>query len=165
MKKFFSKKGFTLTEMLISVLLLGFVSVMVTVMTSAVLSTTNTMQEVAQAEILGTEAIDNVSRELRFALNIKIGEENDVTFDKDAANKNYTFALDDGGKIVLKQNGDNGDLLFAGSSYGNLKVRELKFSLSDDGASVVIDVSISYGDKMLWSSEVSVKPINGITDV
>lgn len=163
MKKLRVKKGFTLAEMLISVLLLGFVSVMVTVMTSAVLSTTNTMQEVAQAEILGTEAIDNVSRELRFALNIKVDERtHTVTFDKDERNQNYTFSLDATGKIVLQKDG-GGDLLFAGSSYGNLSVKELKFSLSED--KVMITISISYGDNVLWSSEVTVKPINGISAV
>lgn len=159
MRKTRLKKGFTLTEMLISVLLLGFVSVMVSVMTSAVLSTTSSMQEVAQAEILGTEAIDNVARELRFAQNIKV-DGGSVTFDRDKDNTNYTFTLDDG-KIVLKQKDKEGDLLFAGSSYGNLKVEDLKFELSEDN--IVIIISIAYGENVLWDSEVFVKPINGIT--
>lgn len=159
MRKTRLKKGFTLTEMLISVLLLGFVSVMVSVMTSAVLSCTHTMQEVAQAEILGSEAIDNIARELRFGQNIKV-DGGSVTFDRDKDNINYTFTLDDG-KIVLKQKEKEGDLLFAGSSYGNLKVEDLKFELSEDN--IVIIISIAYGENVLWDSEVFVKPINGIT--
>lgn len=105
MKKRF-RRGFTLTELLIAVLLLALVSVMAAVMTTAVLSTTVTIQEISQAEILGSEALENLQRELRFAqgigsVTIKENEkENEYfKFDADAENKNYVVLLSDGNAI------------------------------------------------------------------
>lgn len=166
MKKLRSKKGFTLAEMLIAVMLLGFVSVMATVMTSAVLSTSVTMKEVAQAEILGSEALDNMQREIRFGSKVELDNGNNVKFTRQSTNKEgCTFGVDETGKIVVKYY-DGGDekseLLFGGASYGNLKVSELSFARGDNGASVKISVSVSYGEKVLWSGSVTVKPLNGI---
>lgn len=166
MNKLRSKKGFTLTEMLISVLLLGLVSVMVTVMTSAILDSTVTMREIAQAEILGSEALDNIQGQLRVAGNVTV-DSGVVMFDIDDANKNYVFGIDDG-KIVLGKKEDGvlkGDLLFDGVSYGNLRVTELNFS--GDKARQIIEISleISFGEKTLWKGSVTVKPLNNMTVV
>ena len=165
MKKLRNKKGFTLTEMLISVLLLGFVSIMVTVMTSAILSSTVTMREVAQAEILGSEALDNLQGQLRVARNVTINSDN-VTFDIDSANKGYVFSVNDEGKIVMEHEKDGEketELLFAGVSYGNLSVTKLQFSGDNEKNVVEILIEISYGSKALWSGSVTVKPLNGVT--
>ena len=167
MKKQRFKRGFTLTEMLIAVLLLGFVSIMATVMTSAVLSTSVTMKEVAQAEILGSEALDNLQGQLRFAQNVKVdGAEKNVTFDLDKNNTGYTFGVKEGEIVLLYGTGEGrkSETLFAGVSDGNLKVSELAFTLSEDGASVLIALSVSYGEKTLWRSNVSVKPLNGVSE-
>lgn len=166
MKKLRSNKGFTLAEMLISVLLLGFLSIMATVMTSAVLDTTVTMKEAAQAEILGSEVINNIQSQLRFAQNVRVEEDGSIAFDIDRANTGYTFDIDGKGRIVIgSRNADGsmtGDQLFAGVSYGNLKVSTLNFTLSEDKSSVEISIVISYNDKAVWDSSVSVKPINGM---
>ncbi len=165
MKKLRNKKGFTLTEMLISVLLLGFVSIMVTVMTSAILSSTTTMREVAQAEILGSEALDNLQGQLRVARSVTINSDN-VTFDINSANKGYVFSVNDEGKIVMEHEKDGemkSELLFAGASYGNLRVTGLQFTGDKDKKTIMITVEISFGDKTLWSGSVTVKPLNGIT--
>ena len=168
MKKLRDKKGFTLMEMLISVLLLGFVSVMVTVMSSAILSSTVTMKEVAQAEILGSEALDNVQEQLRVAQNVTWKGEGNVTFDRDDTNKDYMLAIEDGmivlGKVKDGALSDETTLLFAGSSYGNLKIADLKFSLEGE-TSIGIALSVAYGNKTLWSGNVSVRPLNGVAIV
>ena len=102
MKKL-SKRGFTLAEMLIAVLLLALVSLMTTIMTSVILTTTADMQEIAQAEILGNEALENLQRVIRFAQNIefvKVGEEEGYfKYDVDESNKNYTVKISDGNAI------------------------------------------------------------------
>ena len=170
MKKLRSKKGFTLTEMLISVLLLGFVSLMVSVMTSVILSSTATMREVAQAEILGSDALENLQGQLRVAKSVTIDDKGNLTFDIDDANTGYIFDVEDGvivlGKAVTKEGETfKGDPLFGGSSYGNLKIEELKFSLSESNTSVEIAVAVSYDGKTLWSGSVTVKPLNGISTV
>lgn len=162
-----ARRGFSLPEMLIAVLLLGFVSVMVTVMTSAILSTSAMMKEVAQAEILGNEALENVQGQLRFAQNIEVKEGN-VTFDPDKNNTGYTFVVDEEGKIVLrhKKDGKNvDDLLFAGVSYGNLSVESLNFEVGEDKRSILVSVAVSYGSKTIWNGSVSVRPLNGILTI
>ena len=174
MKKLASKRGFTLTEMLIAVLLLGFVSIMAAVMTSAVLNNTVIVKEVAQAEILGSEALDNIQAELRFALDVKVPKvespneaATEITFSHDDANPGCVLKLKDG-KIILKIKQADGtvseDELFVGVSYGNLKISELTFAEGEGAAagSVIVTVYISYGDNVLWHGSVSVRPINGM---
>lgn len=164
MKKLRGKKGFTLTEMLISVMLLGFMSIMVTVMTTAIFSTTVTMREVAQAEILGSEALDNLQGRLRVAQSVTVDGGN-VKFDTDSANTDYSFGVKDG-KIIMGKKTDggalDGDLLFSGVSYGNLRVSDLHFTGDKASNTVEIAVAISFGDKTLWHGSVTVKPLNGI---
>lgn len=167
-----SKKGFTLAEMLISVLLLGFVSVMVAVISSVILDSTVTMREVAQAEVLGSEALDNVQGQLRTAQNVKIVKDgalkDGIIFDIDSANKEYMFGVENG-VIVLgkapKAEGDvfQGDPLFAGVSYGNLVVSDLQLVGNDETDTIEISVAVAYGGKTLWNGSVSVRPLNGVS--
>ena len=177
MKKRGFKRGFTLAEMLIAVLLLGLVSVMATVMVSAVLDNTVMAKEVAQAEILGSEALDNIQAELRFALDVDVvvdegtGNKGTITFGHDKANPNCSLALNGEGSVVLQVYATNGDLiseteLFDGVSYGNLKISALTFERVDNGAadSVKVTVSVAYGNRVLWQGSVSVRPINGMAD-
>lgn len=177
MKKLVSKRGFTLAEMLIAALLLGFVTVMAAVMTSAVLNNTVIVKEVAQAEILGSEALDNIQAELRYALDVDVDEDGTVRFGHDKANPYCSLALNNEGKIFLQINDQIIDgsgkksyklvsesELFEGVSYGNLKITKLTFEKGKDKAagSVKATVSVSYGDKVLWQGSVSVRPINGV---
>lgn len=165
MRKFRLKNGFTLAEMLIAVLLLALVTSMAVVMTSAVLSTTTTMQEIAQAEILGSEALDNLQREIRFGTNISVKNGGEVLSYKRGVT-DCTLGNTDG-KIMITtfiKGETNSNELFAGVSYGNLKIAALSFALGDGTEipkdSVGISVSIAFGEKILWSDSVSVKPLN-----
>lgn len=165
MKKLVSKRGFTLAEMLIAVLLLGIVTAMEAVITSAVLNNTVMAKEMAQAEILGSEALDNIQAELRFAMNIKVGD-GVVTFNHDKANEGCVLALNDEGRIILEIKQPDGsvnkDELFVGVSYGNLTISQLTFEEDKAQGSVKTTVYVSFGDKALWSGSVSVRPINGM---
>lgn len=188
MKKLVSKRGFTLVEMLIAVMLLGFVSIMAAVMTAAVLNNTVIVKEVAQAEILGSEALDNIQSELRFALNVQVqlheGEKKatELHFGHNEANPDCIMTLNKDGKIILKipqppkagsseptgSSESSVDVLFDGVSYGNnLKISSLTFEEdTENKGSVKATVSVSYGDdKVLWQGSVSVCPINGAVAV
>lgn len=169
MRKLVSKRGFTLAEMLIAVLLLSFFTIMAAVMTSAVLNNTFIIKEVAQAEILGGEVLDNIQAELRFALNVELPTEatDKITFSHDKANDDCVMKLNDEGRVVVTiklQDGTEDSELFEGVSYGNLKITKLTFEQGKDEAagSVKVTVSVSYGDKVLWQGSVSVRPINGV---
>lgn len=163
MRKRFGKRGFTLAEMLIAIALLGFVTAMTTVMTSVVLRSTVMMREVAQAEILGSEALDNLQGQLRVAYKVQI-DASGVTFDLDTANKGYTFAVEDGQIILgkMEEGKVKGEPLFAGVSYGDLRVTSLQFS-DGGGETIQISLAISYGEKTLWNGSVTVKPLNGVS--
>lgn len=168
MKKRRVKRGFTLAEMLISVLLLGLVSMMVAVMTSSILNSTVMMQEIAQAEILGSEALDNVQGQLRTAQNITFDTDGKIKFDLDTNNTDYTLDIreKDGMIILGNKKSEEGALigepLFSGVSYGNLKVTKLDFKKTEDSPAIDISVEISYSGRKLWGGSVSVRPLNGI---
>ncbi len=176
MKKLRAKRGFTLAEMLISVLLLGLVSIMVSVMTSAVLSTTSVMQDISQAEILGTEALENIQGVLRVAYSVEIAETTDETCEIviaiDENNTDYRLGIDDEGMIILGQPVDgaegevlDGKPLFSGVSYGNLKVKSLMFVADDEGDTVTVSVSVSRGEKTIWTGSVTVRPLSGVSKI
>lgn len=184
------KKGFTLAEMLIAVLLLGFVTLMAGVMTSAVLDTTVTMEEVAQAEVLGNEALENIQSELRFGTNVTLKDKK-VTYDRNMTpnggntiiyRKGCTIDLNEEGMLVIKykekdETEEKTDTLFGGASYGkNLKITTLEFKSgkmsetvnnTGEGAVTVdknvltVTIKISFGDDVIWSGSASVKPLNG----
>lgn len=177
------KNGFTLAEMLIAVMLLGFVSLMAGVMTSAVLDTTVTMQEVAQAEILGNEALENIQNELRFGTNVTLKEGN-VTYGRNmtqsGGNTTYrdscTFALENGMIVITFPDPDDetktkSEPLFGGTTYGkNLTISELKFAISKDSEGeedktvLTFSVTVSFRNKTIWNGSASVKPLNGISE-
>ena len=186
-----SKKGFTLAEMLISVLLLGLVSVMVSVMTSAVLSTTSVMQDISQAEILGTEALENIQGVLRVAYSVEIADSNSdkpsyeqLVIAIDENNKDFRLGIVDG-KIILGQleEGDEGqtvlegDTLFSGVSYDDLEVESLKFEAGtekreiDNGEETVVivavkvSVSVSRFGETIWTGNVTVRPLCGVSKI
>ncbi len=177
--------------MLIAVLLLGFVSAMVAVMTTAILSSTNAMAETAQAEVLGSEILENLARELRFGHNISVLKETKedgtlkteevpegiegvrVTYLRSADDEHtrYTLYLGteaDGhpGKIVAQyyeKGFESRDLLFGGVSYGeNLSVSELKFKKEDK--KVTISIQIVYGENELYNGNISVSPLNAFKE-
>lgn len=179
MKKFRLRRGFTLAELLIAVMLLGFVSLMVSAMTSAILSTTASMQEVPQAEILGNEALENIQGELRLGkeIEVKAGDATDGTdsgyakFLRQSTNMRCTIALRDGKVVINKQPNKTGEEkeeteeLFDGSAYGNLKVSKLSFSFDSTEGTIGVSVEISYGVNVVWSGSVSVRPLNGASAV
>lgn len=181
MKKFRLRRGFTLAELLIAVMLLGFVSLMVSAMTSAILSTTASMQEVPQAEILGNEALENIQGELRLGKEIKVkaGDATDGTdsgyaeFLRQSTNMRCTIALRDGKVVINKRPNKTGEgeekeeteELFDGSAYGNLKVSKLSFSFDSTEGTIGVSVEISYGVNVVWSGSVSVRPLNGASAV
>lgn len=200
MKKFRSKKGFTLVELLVSAMLLGFVSLLVTVITSAVLNSTTTMTQVAHAEILGSEALTNMQNELRFTnivatdLKVRVQEKgsdgknlptaeclvfkySSNTSGGNAASVQYGLG-EYNGKIYLGAVKEENiwtepQPLFDGVSYdnGNLKISDLKFFIPEGETdsstgkikAVGIEVSVSFGAKILWSGSVSVRPISGLS--
>ena len=172
MKKLRSKHGFTLTEMLIAVLLLALVSLMVTVMTSTILTTTASMQEVAQAEILGNEAFDNLRRNFRFGSNfqtVTVGDKSTVKFNHDGMIVEAKLTETAGKYSIAKKVDDEGNetdddditLLFAGVSYGqNLIIKDLTLELVGDA--VEITLGIYYGEKNIWEGSISVTPLNKV---
>lgn len=176
MKKLVLKRGFTLAEMLIAVLMLGLVSIMAGVMTSAVLNNTVIAKEVPQAEILGSEVLDNIQAELRFARKVEVPKDptDTIVFSHDKANDHCILKKNDEGRVVLQVNESNGDGtwklvsetdFFEGVSYGNLKINALTFSKDETNeGSVKVTVSVSYSDNVLWEGSVSVRPINGTTN-
>lgn len=189
MKRNRIRRGFTLAEMLIAVLLLGFVSAMVAAMTTAILSSTSAMAETAQAEVLGSEILENLARELRYGHDIAVlkeketsegdtdeteevpdGEEGtQVTYLRTAEDEHTRYTLYLGtvenghpGKIVAQfyeKGFASNDLLFGGVSYGE-NLTVSSLKFKKEGEKITISIQIVYGDTELYKNDISVVPLN-----
>lgn len=141
-----------------------FISLMATVMSLVVLNSTAEMQEIAQAEILGNEALNNLREKIRFGTNVTLSAEGDSASYKQNGG-DYKLHLEEGKIFIISTvKGETSTAeLFAGVSYGNLTVSALQFAL-DDGA-MQISVTVAYGAKDIWNGKISVRPLNGVAVV
>ena len=159
--KISSRKGFTLAEALIVVVILALMTSAGAVATSAVMASRVNMIQAADAEILGSTAFQAISNELRFGQNIEIGEDNkSVTLDSLTYGLDSTIFLD-GGK--LKYGSDAKDQILTESAYSGLDISSLVFTQKEDG-SIHIALAVSGNKGRLWSGELTVVPLNGLPD-
>ena len=153
-----NRKGFTLAETLIVVLILGLMTSAGAVATSAVMATRIGMIQTADAEILGSTAFQALANELRFGQNIKVD-----TDGKYVELDSITYGL---GKKLIQSNGKikygdgDEDQILGDAAYSGLSISDLGFELQADG-SIKISLAVSGNKGKLWSGNLTVTPLNG----
>ena len=161
-RKALSRKGFTLTETLIVVVILALMSSAGAVGVSAVMATHVTMIQVADAEILGSTAFQTIANELRFGQNIRVDSDGEyVVLDSPKYGPDTLIVLDEDGKLKYgKDDPDHGlsDLL-GESAYSGLDISALEFDRDGNGA-ITISLAVSGNKGDLWSGDLTVAPLN-----
>ena len=160
-RKTINRKGFTLAETLIVVVILALISSAGAVATSAVMASRVNMIQTADAEILGSTAFQAISNELRFGQNIQVSDDSkSVSLDSLTYGLGRTLFLD-GGR--LKYGSDAKDQILSESAYSGLHITGLVFTEQDDG-SIQIELAVSGNRGQLWSGKLAVVPLNGLAD-
>ncbi len=164
MKKLGNKKGFTLVEVLLAVAILAFLSALASVSTSSILATSRNMRMASKAQILGSEVVNFVSKEMRFS--------EGHTFDADGRLEHYnsvaygvncSIYIDEDGKLTVKS-----DAITAGYSpigntlYDQVGITLFECTKTDKEGMIAIKVEISSGADVLYSFNTTLNVLNAL---
>ncbi len=168
-KKLRSRRGFSLTETLICVVLLALMTAAGTTVASSVLSTRNDMMEVADAQVLASTVLEAVSNEIRYGRDVTLDADNKLTLTSSTFGENTVFAVAaSGGHVTVESNAtesmdDSYKKLLSDSAYTmGLQVKDLSFKLEGTN-SVTITVKIEGRGDHAWEKSLTVTPMNGLT--
>ena len=162
-RKVRNRKGFTLAETLIVVLILALLTSAGSVGISAVMASRVGMVQTADAQILGSTAFQAIANELRFGQNIKVaGDGKYVVLDSVTYGMEKKIFLkgDKAGKGKLQYSDDAEDQILSESAYSGLSISDLGFVLEDSG-SITISLEVSGNKGKLWDGKLAVTPLNG----
>ena len=123
-KRVSNKKGFTLTELLVSVLILGLLGSAISIGISAGSKVYNQSIEFSESGALSTLVVQMMSDEIRNGTNFKssvVGQKKVVAFDSQNYGEAVSFQLDENGHVTL-----GGKIILSDSAYTNdVMVRDL----------------------------------------
>ena len=177
-----TKRGFTLVETIIAVLLLATLATAASVSTTAILGTNNEMRMAAKAEVLCDEVLSFITSEMRFCENV-VFEENKTEENKTEENgteengtpkfklKSYnsaqygegtTILLKDG-KMYIHSDGMGPEVNYSpigNTMYDQLMINTLTFTKSEDINGIDVTVKIASGSKVLYTSSATIALLN-----
>lgn len=181
------RKGFTLAETLIVVVILGLLTAAGVAGISAVMATRVGMIQTADAEILGSTAFQALSNELRFGHIIEINKDyvilDSVTYGPDAKielqkddngirlvcskeveneSQNDTESSQEGNSDSQETKKTVSTAILSESTYSGLSISGLEFGKCNDNKSITVLLTISGAKGELWSEEFAITPLNGI---
>lgn len=169
-----SKSGLTLTEMLITVILLMFFSSACLLGISTAISTRRDMIKAADADILCSTVTQYISNELRLSLNGDDSETGVFKYDGGSTYANLTcgnskIKLDADGHLIRSigdlegavLTGDHEYSVLNNSAYSGFKLYQLIFDIKDDGK-ITCSFDIKDGETTVKSTEFEITPINPI---
>lgn len=172
-QKLKAKRGFSLAETLVAVLILGLLSSAAALGVSQALWQRNKSIALADAQTVASTAAQMVTDQLRYG-QVAQGESGGETIMLRVDQSVARISLNAEGHLFvqpLKRN-DDGDWVDGGSGYKpleekaycDLHLSQLKFELHENGGqveSVDVTVGVAQSDETeLWSLDVSVSPVN-----
>lgn len=169
-KKLKSRLGYTLTEALVTVAILGILVAASAAGITGVLATRRGMIENADSQVLGSTVVDFVAHELRFGQNIKIVTDSGteiLQLDSSDYGEQVQMYLENGRIFIGETRGDAPDRkvfeVLGEAAYSGLKITEFKFEINRAGGYIEANIEISSpkGD-VLWRESLKVNPLNEI---
>lgn len=152
-RKLKSRRGVTIVEMLVALILLSLLTAGGVSATTAVMADYNRMQDSANAEILASTAIEAISNEIRLGKNIKVlNEDGDEVTDPDVtgvslqlemsvfSGEKATLSLDAAGHLAAVSYDAVGNIIvpakqmLSESAYSGLHLEKLEFKKVESGS-------------------------------
>ena len=160
-----ARLGFTITETLVVVAILAFVTAAGAVVTGTVIGTRNAMIEAGDCQSLVSTAILTIADEIRLGRKVEVREETDGT--KTVYVDSATFGTDtqfllNNGRIQAESTEGTFDLLTE-KEYSQLQINDL--NLEQDAASpnsIIISMEAVGMNGKIYATSLTVTPINGI---
>ena len=172
-----TKRGFTLVETIIAVLLLATLATAASVSTTAILGTNNEMRMAAKAEVLCDEVLSFITSEMRFCENVTFNEANELVSYNSASygegteitkgedGKLYVHSAGMGTEVIEKEENKKEEKKIQYSPIGNtmydqLMINTLTFTKSEDINGIDVTVKIASGSKVLYTSSATIALLN-----
>ena len=176
-----TKRGFTLVETIIAVLLLATLATAASVSTTAILGTNNEMRMAAKAEVLCDEVLSFITSEMRFCENVvflenagesepqfrynsaSYGEGTEITKGEDG--KLYVHSAGMGTEVIENEENKKEEKKIQYSPIGNtmydqLIIDTLTFTKSTTINAIDVTVKIASGSKVLYTSSATIALLN-----
>lgn len=173
-KKLRSRRGFSLSEMLICVALLALMTAAGTTVSATVLNTRNDMMNVADAQVLASTLLESIANEIRYGEDVRFedldGDRNDeLVFTSATYGENTHFEVADNRVVALSDAipdvGDINGKLLPDGAYTSLLVADLTFS-TGSGDAITISITVrsrrSTATGNTWTKSLTVTPMNGL---
>lgn len=163
-----TKRGFTLVETIIAVLLLATLATAASVSTTAILGTNNEMRMAAKAEVLCDEVLSFITSEMRFCENVVFLEnagESEPQFRYNSASYGEGTEITKGedGKLYVHSAGMGTEVNYSpigNTMYDQLIIDTLTFIKSKDINGIDVTVKIASGSKVLYTSSATIALLN-----
>ena len=162
-----ARLGFTITETLVVVAILAFVTAAGAVVTGTVIGTRNAMIEAGDCQSLVSTAILTIADEIRLGRKVEVREETDGTkavyVDSATFGTDTHFSLADGRIKAENKDGGKYDLLTE-KEYSQLQINDLKLEYDATAApdSITISMEAVGMNGKIYATSLTVTPINGI---
>lgn len=162
-KRLSSRRGVTLTEMLIAVAILAIFVTTAAVGTSALFGTGEQMMAASKAAVLGSDVMDVITNELRFGEDFT-GGGTSLTFSSASYGEGCTMRIEDG-ELVISKPSDAGTDPAEEKIYrpiGEVAYREVTVGSLDfriDAGTITVSVEIvGTNGQSLWKNDASIVP-------
>ena len=152
-KKLRSSRGVTLTEMLVTVIIIGLMTAGVATGISASLNVYHESTQLSDAQTLSATLAQVVMDELRYATNVS-GSDEAPTYDSMNYGEDAVIAPNADGRLAV-----NGIELIGSGAYNGLKAN-ITYPYSGGAFSVTIMVSDANGELITSTPEFSVTPLS-----
>ena len=139
-KKLKSRRGTSIAEMLVAVIVLALLTAGGITATSAVMASYIRMKEAAHAEILASTVFEALSNEIRLGRDIGVasdpagGDKNCLTLTSAYFGEGAELKLEDGRLVAQKAGASDLKQVLSDSAYNGLHLDELKFEEVPSGA-------------------------------
>lgn len=169
-KKLKARRGTTIVEMLVAVVLLALLTAGGIIATAAVMTSYIHMREVSNAEILASTVIETLSNEIRLGRDItdpgEGGSSNTLKLDSSFFGEDTSLTLDADNRLVAQGAGSSGSdkQLLSKSAYHGLHLERLTFSARKDASGARLVYTIGFAvcngsGRELWNDSSAAVPM------
>lgn len=157
-----AKSGFTISEMLMAVLILSLIIIIIGGGVVVVKNSYQTISLKAEAEVLISTTITKVTDEFRFAKNVESTTPDGTTASFESGNSKYrmTFTNKTDGIYTVSTVGNHEIPLLTDKTMTSKLIPSIVYSFDESTKLFNATITIKYQDKEYTKQAITIKPIN-----